>query len=165
MHKCRWTYATAKMVAEIDEKIGICMITGLVTPTASRAIIADNHTWLTGAGLPAQMAVYRDASMLVDEHELMSSAMTAMAHSAGILRPTAIVVDSTHLELFQRYGWLAAHHGFSRAAFTEIAAAIEWAKRQAEVFEQWPAMRLPASAGSCDTGTSFVPARPATDRG
>jgi len=151
------------MRSEIDRRIGASTVTGIITPGTSQRVIADNHEWITQAGLFGQAVDYRGASMCLDETALMEAALKAMASDCEILRPTALVVTAEHLELFDRYTWLMAQHGVCRAAFTEMAPALEWARRQAAVFAQWPALRLPASAGCSRTGDASTPVRRASD--
>lgn len=159
----RWEYAEAVMRAETDRLIRACAVAGIITPSTSQRVIADNHEWITQAGLFGQAVDYRGASMCLDETALMEAALKAMASDCEILRPTALVVTAEHLELFDRYTWLMAQHGVCRAAFTEMAPALEWARRQAAVFAQWPALRLPASAGCSRTGDASTPVRRASD--
>ncbi len=159
MQKRRWTYAEAQMVGCREARLGVCTVTGIITPHTSALVLADNHRWMRQAAIHGQVADYRGAAMCVDEHELMRSAIGAMRDNDEILRPTALVVTAEHLPLFHRYAWLAAQHGVCRAAFTETGPALEWVRRQAEVFEQWPAMRLAASAGCSSTDAASVPAQ------
>lgn len=164
MSKRRWSYPSATVTAQRSDEIGICQVTGIVTPAASGQILADNHLWIRESQIFGQVAIYQGATMCVDEEGLMRSAIATMSRASEILRPTALVVNAEQLPLFQRYAWLAAQHGFSRAAFTETEPALEWVRRQAEVFAQWPAMRLPASAECSETSDASAPVRPESDR-
>lgn len=163
MNDRRWKYAEAAMRADSDRMVGACVVTGIITPATSRLVIADNHAWLTQCGLAGQAVDYRAAALCVDETSLMQSALSAMAQDGQILRPTALVVSHEHLELFDRYTWVMAQHGVCRAAFTEMEPALDWARRQAEVFARWPALRLPASAECSRTAGASTRLRPASD--
>lgn len=163
MKKRRWEYAAASMQAESERSIGLCAITGIVTPKSAPAIIADNHKWSAELALAGQAVDYRGAAFCVDEHQLMQSAVRAMAEDHQILRPAALIVTPEHFHLFNRYAWLMAQHGVCRAAFTEMAPALDWARRQAEVFARWPALRQPASAECSHTGDASTRLRQASD--
>lgn len=164
MKKRRWEYAAAAMHAESDRSIGLCSITGIITPKTAQAVIADNHRWSAELAIAGQAIDYRGAALCVDEHQLMRSAVRAMSNDSQILRPAALIVTPEHLELFNRYTWLMAQHGVCRAAFTEMAPALDWARRQAEVFAQWPALRLPASVECSHTADASTRSRQASDQ-
>lgn len=163
MTRRRWEYAAASMLAESNRSIGVCAVTGIITQKTAQAVIADNHRWSAELAIGGQAIDYRGAALCVDEHELMRSAVRAMSEDAQILRPAALIVTPEQFDVFNRYTWLMAQHGVCRAAFTEMEPALDWARRQAEVFARWPALRQPASVECSHTADASTRLRQASD--
>lgn len=127
----KWAYKTAQARAVVDNGIARLSVSGIVTPSVSAQILADNAIWLARAGAAGQVADYSGAAMCLTVDNWLRGAHGAMQINAALQTPTAILLAADVLSTATQYSMLMAQSGVWRAPFLDRALALEWAAQRA----------------------------------
>lgn len=136
----RLLYPTASVQTHSSDRIGVAVVSGVVTVEALRLIVHDSQRWGTKGEALANLVVYRDAALGLGLDAMIEAAAGAKAALSDIA-PAALVVAPDRLAMFQEYSFAMAQRGALIAAFTSQQEAERWTARQAVVREHWRALR------------------------
>lgn len=164
VRRSTWAYATARASAVVADRLCVIRVSGIVTNEIGRQLLADNAQWLADTGALGQVADYRDSVVAMDADALLGALVRAKQVDEALARPTALLVRSEQLALFEPYVSLSARIGVCRAPFTGDEAARAWAQSQAPAFAAL--QQAVERARWRDGGTRpAAPCRPATFSG
>lgn len=148
-----FAYETATVVCTVSSGLNHVTVSGIVTPEVGGLILRDNAAWLRETGAAGQVADYRGAAMAMDADTLLSAAQRVVLREPALDTPTALVLRSENLDLFERYSAMMAQAGITRAPFVDVDRAAAWAARQARALRS-----LPSLGGSDPAGGHTKPA-------
>lgn len=143
----RLLYPTASVRTHSSDRVGVAVVSGVVTPDALRLIVSDSQRWGTKGDALANLVVYQSAAMALSLDALVETAANAKADLSDIA-PAALVVGPDDLAMFQVYCAAMSQRNALIAAFTSQQAAQQWTARQAQVREHWQALRRGLRSGS-----------------
>lgn len=137
MHKFK--YATAGARAYSAGRVAVGCVSGILTASIAREVIADSELWLPGGEALAVVADYSGAAIALSASDLLG-AIQRIKWGGDMAPPTALVVASDQMAMFREYAARCATLGILRAVFASVDDAQRWAARQALVRQHWQAV-------------------------
>jgi hypothetical protein len=122
----RFTYGAAVATLRMVGSVVTVAYVGPLTPTTLAAVRRDTRAYAEANGGRSVVADARRAIIAVSWEAMAPVEPPILKHV-----PTAIVVPPGSLEAFQRHAWAMAQRGYLRGIFTDVSAALAWAKAKA----------------------------------